>query len=252
MNLVSNAAEAVEGSGMVRISTENRYLKDRIKGYDDVRAGEYVVLEVSDNGSGISPQDLASIFEPFYTKKVMGRSGTGLGLAVVWNIVQDHKGYIDVASNERGTRFTLYFPATRNGILEAALSTPLEDYKGNNEIILVVDDVETQREISCKMLETLGYRTIAVASGEEAVRYVKAHPVDLLLLDMIMEPGMSGRETYEKILTFHPTQKAVIASGYAETDDVKAVQLKGAGRYIKKPFTLENIGLAVKEELASM
>jgi len=249
MNLVSNAAEAIEGSGKVSIYTKNRYLKDRIKGYDDVTAGEYVVLEVADNGSGIPPHDLASIFEPFYTKKVMGRSGTGLGLAVVWNIVQDHKGYIDVASNERGTRFTLYFPVTRDGILETALSTPVEDYKGNNEIILVVDDVESQREISCKMLETLGYRTKAVASGEEAVRYVKEHHVDLLLLDMIMDPGMNGRETYEKILSFHPEQKAVIASGYAKTADVVAVQKMGAGLYIRKPLTLEKLGKAIKTGL---
>jgi len=249
MNLVSNAAEAIEGSGMVSISTGNRYLKDRIKGYDDVKAGEYVVLEVSDNGSGITPHDLASIFEPFYTKKAMGRSGTGLGLAVVWNIVQDHKGYIDVASNEKGTTFSLFFPVTRDGILETRLSTPVEDYKGNNEIILVVDDVESQREISCKMLGTLGYRTKAVASGEEAIAYVKEHQVDLLLLDMIMEPGMSGRETYEKILTFHPAQKAIIASGYAETDDVVAVQKMGAGLYIRKPLTLEKLGMAIKSGL---
>ena len=165
------------------------------------------------------------------------------------DIVQDQKGYIDVASNEKGTTFSLFFPVTRDGILETRLSTPVEDYKGNNEIILVVDDVESQREISCKMLGTLGYRTKAVASGEEAIAYVKEHQVDLLLLDMIMEPGMSGRETYEKILTFHPAQKAIIASGYAETDDVVAVQKMGAGLYIRKPLTLEKLGMAIKSGL---
>ncbi|OQY06546.1 MAG: hypothetical protein B6I22_05050, partial [Desulfobacteraceae bacterium 4572_123] len=89
--------------------------------------------------------------EPFYTKKVMGRSGTGLGLAVVWNTMQDHDGYIDVKSDENGTTFELYFPITRDEILDKDLSIPLEDFKGNKETILVVDDVKTQREISCKM-----------------------------------------------------------------------------------------------------
>ena len=105
MNLVSNAAEAIEGSGIITISTMNRYLDRPLRGYDDVNIGEYVVLSVSDDGSGISSDDLERIFEPFYTKKFMGRSGTGLGLAVVWNIMLDHKGYIDVKSSENGTTF---------------------------------------------------------------------------------------------------------------------------------------------------
>ena len=99
MNLVSNASEAIEGSGNVTISTVNRYVDTPLRGYDDINIGEYAVLAVSDDGSGISSDDLERIFEPFYTKKIMGRSGTGLGLAVVWNVVQDHKGYIDVTSN---------------------------------------------------------------------------------------------------------------------------------------------------------
>ncbi|MBW1893466.1 MAG: hypothetical protein JRI91_07210 [Deltaproteobacteria bacterium] len=93
MNLVSNASEAVDGSGNVTISTVNRYVDRHLRGYNDVNIGEYVVLAVSDDGSGISSGDLERIFEPFYSKKVMGRSGTGLGLAVVWNIIQDHKGW---------------------------------------------------------------------------------------------------------------------------------------------------------------
>jgi len=114
----------------------------------------------------------------------MGRSGTGLGLAVVWNVVQDHKGYIDVKSDEDGTTFELYFPITRDEISEKALSIPIKDYKGNGETILVVDDVESQREIACKMLDSLGYKAKTVSSGEEAVEYLKEHIVDLILLDM--------------------------------------------------------------------
>jgi len=249
MNLVSNASEAIKGGGNVTISTVNRYIDRPLREYDDVNIGEYVVLAVSDDGSGIASDDLERIFEPFYTKKVMGRSGTGLGLAVVWNVVQDHKGYIDVPSDENGTTFELYFPITRDEISDKDLSIPIKDYKGNGETILVVDDVESQREISCKMLDTLGYKTKAVCSGEEAVEYLKENTVDLLLLDMIMDPGINGRETYERIIEIHPNQKAIIISGFAETEDVKEAQKLGTGRYIKKPLTLERIGMAVKEEL---
>jgi PAS domain S-box-containing protein len=249
MNLVSNASEAIEGSGNVIISTMNRYIDRPLRGYDDVTVGEYAVLAVSDDGSGIPSGDLERIFDPFYTKKVLGRSGTGLGLTVVWNVVQDHEGYIDVKSDENGTIFELYFSITRDEISDKDLSIPIKDYKGNGEMILVVDDVESQREISCKMLDTLGYKTKAVSSGEEAIEYLKENTVDLILLDMIMDPGINGRETYEQIIKVHPNQKAIITSGFAETADVKATQKLGAGQYIKKPLTLEKIGIAVKDEL---
>jgi PAS domain S-box-containing protein len=249
MNLVSNASEAIEGSGDVTISTMNRYVDRPLRGYDYVDIGEYAHLSVSDDGSGISSDDLERIFEPFYTKKVMGRCGTGLGLAVVWNVMQDHQGYIDVNSDENGTTFEVYFPITRDEISDKDLSIPIKDYKGNGETILVVDDVESQREISCKMLDTLGYKTKAVSGGEEAVEYLKEHTIDLILLDMIMAPGINGRETYERVKKIHPNQKAIIVSGFAETNEVKEAQKLGAGRYIKKPITLETIGLAIKEEL---
>jgi PAS domain S-box-containing protein len=249
MNLVSNAAEAIKGNGNITISTINRYLDRPLRGYDDVNIGEYAILSVSDDGSGISSDDLERIFEPFYTKKIMGRSGTGLGLAVVWNTVQDHRGYIDVITQENGTTFELYFPITRDGVSGKDLSRPIQDYQGNQEMILVVDDMENQREISCKMLDKLGYKTKSVSSGEEAVEYLQENTVDLVLLDMIMDPGINGRETYERIIKIHPKQKAIIVSGFAQTDEVKQAQKLGAGQYIKKPVTLEKIGLAVKEEL---
>ncbi len=249
MNLVSNALEAIEDSGNVTISTMNRYVDRPLMGYNDVNIGEYAVLSVSDDGSGISSVDLERIFEPFYTKKVMGRSGTGLGLAVVWNVMHDHKGYINVTSDANGTTFELYFPITREEISDKDLSIPIEDFKGNGETILVVDDVESQRDISCKMLDILGYNTKSFSSGEEAVEYFKENTVDLLLLDMIMDPSINGRETYERIIKIDPNQKAIIISGFAETDEVTEAQKLGAGQYIKKPVTLEKIGLAVKEEL---
>jgi PAS domain S-box-containing protein len=251
MNLVSNASEAIEGSGNVIISTINRYVDRPMRGYEDVKVGEYVALTISDDGSGILADHLERIFEPFFTKKVIGTSGTGLGLAVVWNIVQDHGGYIDVSSDEKGTTFELYFPIVRDEVSVKDLSISIEDYKGDGESVLVVDDEENQREITCKMLDTLGYRAEAVSSGEEAVAYLQERVVDIILLDMIMEPGINGRETYERIVKTHPKQKAIIVSGFTETDEVKKTQILGAGKYIKKPLTLQEIGLAIKEELGS-
>ncbi|MGM0426937.1 MAG: ATP-binding response regulator [Thermodesulfobacteriota bacterium] len=249
MNLIVNAAEAIEGSGTVTISTENRYLDEPLRGYEDVRQGEYAVLSVSDEGGGISPEDLERIFEPFYTKRVMSRSGTGLGLAVVWNTVQDHNGYINVNTSEKGTVFELYFPVIRQPVAAQEAAVPLESYVGHGETVLVVDDEEGQREVASGMLTKLGYNVEAVSCGEAAIEYVKEHPVDLIVLDMVMPKGINGGETYEEIIKIRPGQKAVIASGYAKTKEVAIAQRSGAGKYIKKPYTLEKIGTAVKEEL---
>jgi PAS domain S-box-containing protein len=250
MNLVTNAAEAILGGGKITISTKNQYIEKPIKGYDEVKEGDYIVLSITDNGTGISPEDMDRIFEPFYTKKAMGRSGTGLGMAVVWGTVKDHNGYIDVQSTEgKGSTFTLYFPVTRKEMARDGSRVSIEEYTGSGESILVVDDVEEQRKIASGMLSKLGYKVQSVSSGNEAVEYLQKTSADLLLLDMIMEPGMNGRETYETIIKFVPNQKAIIASGYSETDEVKKAQNLGAGKYIKKPYTLEKIGVAVRDEL---
>jgi len=250
MNLVSNAAEAMPQGGKLTISTENRYIDRPIRGYEDVVEGDYVVLAISDTGAGIAPDDIGKIFEPFYTKKKMGRSGTGLGMAVVWGTVKDHNGYIDVQSTEgTGTTFTLYFPVTRKELPEDKSHLAIGSYSGHGESILIVDDVEQQRNIASGMLKELGYSVVSVPSGEEALEYLKTNKVDLLVLDMIMDPGMDGLDTYKKILEIYPGQKAIIASGFSETDRVKEVQSLGAGAYIRKPLLLEKVGLAVKEEL---
>jgi len=249
MNLVSNASEAIKDCGDVIISTNNCFLDTPLKGYDEIEAGEYIVISIADTGTGISSSDLERIFEPFFTKKVMGRSGTGLGLAVVWNVVREHNGYINVKSDNRGTVFELYFPITREGVFDEDSAVAVESISGNGEKILVVDDVESQRDICRQILEKLGYVVYTVASGEEAVKYLESNTADLILLDMIMDPGINGRATYEKILKNHPNQKAVLMSGYAETDEVKAAQKLGAGAMIKKPITLHRLGTAIKQEL---
>jgi nitrogen-specific signal transduction histidine kinase/CheY-like chemotaxis protein len=250
MNLVSNAVEAMSDGGKIVISTQSRYIDKPITGYETIKGGDYVVLVVSDTGIGISREDIEKIFEPFYTKKKMGRSGTGLGMAVVWGTVKDHKGYINVQSIEgEGTTFTLYFPATRKELAKDESRLSIKDYMGNGEKILVVDDVEEQREIASHILKKLNYSAVVVSSGEEAVEYIKSNSADLLILDMIMDPGIDGLDTYKQILKFYPKQKAIIASGFSETDRVKEAQRLNAGAYVKKPYRLEKIGLAVKAEL---
>jgi signal transduction histidine kinase len=251
MNLVSNSAEAMPNGGKITITTENRYIDKSIKGYDAVYEGDYATLTVMDSGIGIPPEDIERIFEPFYTKKTMGRSGTGLGMAVVWGTVKDHHGYIDVQSEPGvGSIFTLYFPITRKKLPLEIQSISAEKFKGNGESILIVDDIKEQREIASGMLERLGYTVSSVPSGEEALAYIQNKGADLLVLDMIMQPGMDGLETYQKILQYHPDQKAVIASGFSESDKVKEAQNIGAGTYVKKPYSFEKIGLAVKGELS--
>jgi len=249
MNLVANAAEAMPNGGELTVRTENRNLDRPVGGYDDLQQGEYVVLSVADTGDGIPAQDMKRIFEPFYTKKVMGRSGTGLGLTVVWGTVKDHNGYIDVKSEEgRGTTFSLYFPASREEIRETSVM-PAAAYMGRGESILVVDDVQGQRDLATRILTKLNYRAVAVGSGEEAVEYLKSNSCDLIILDMIMEPGMDGLETYQKIIASHPRQKAIIVSGYAETERVSKAQSCGAGVYVRKPYLMERLGMEVRKEL---
>jgi len=250
MNLISNAAESISGPGEVSIITENRYLDQPIRGYDEMQEGDYAVLMVQDSGGGIPSTDIGKIFEPFYTKKVMGRSGTGLGLAVVWGTVKDHHGYIDVQSEEsKGSKFSLYFPVTREKMEKAEKNLSPVLYMGKGEFILVVDDVKEQRELAMTMLERLGYQVEAVASGEEALAYLRNKKADLMVLDMIMDPGMDGFTTYRKIQEINPGQKAVMVSGFSETERVRNAQEIGAGDFVRKPYILEKIGRAVRKEL---
>jgi PAS domain S-box-containing protein len=240
MNLISNAAEAIRDEGKVLISTRNQSTEGILD----------VVLTIRDTGEGIDPKDREKIFEPFFTKKTMGRSGTGLGMAVVWGTVEDHGGRIDVQSTVgKGTTFTIRFPATREKKAEAKKTLSIDQYKGHGESILVVDDLESQREIATAMLTLMGYKVTSIASGEEAVAYLRTHTADLLLLDMIMRPGIDGLETFKRVIAFRPDQRAIIASGFSETERVGEAQRLGAGRYLRKPYSLQSLGTAVKEEL---
>ena len=249
MNLVTNAAEAIAGEGEVKVSTFNHVVTDQTPPYD-LAAGEYTILEVSDTGTGISSYDLDHIFDPFYTTKRMGRSGTGLGLAVVWNTVQDHDGHITVRSTDAGTSFIIYLPVSSESFTCKMVPghSSLETLRGQGKI-LVVDDEENQREIAVKILSILGYSATAVKSGEEAIDLVEKQKPDLILLDMLMDPGLNGRQTYERIVCRSPGQKAIVVSGYSDSEDINKVMAMGVLGLLKKPYTMESIGRIVKEAM---
>lgn len=252
MNLVSNASEAMPDGGDLVITSQHRQMSKARLFSGVLPPGDYVVLEIMDTGVGISPEDMKKIFEPFFTKKVLGRSGTGLGMTVVWATVKNHRAHIDVKSEPgKGTRFDLYFPvAEETSQVKQTTPSSIQPYEGHGENLLVVDDVEAQRQIAVSMLSKLGYEVAAVASGEDAVRYVRKNSVHLLVLDMIMEPGMDGLETYKEILKIKPDQKAIIVSGFSETDQTKQAQTLGAGAFIRKPYLFDQIARAVKKELS--
>jgi PAS domain S-box-containing protein len=247
MNLIVNAYDAMPEGGEINVTTSLQTLARLHSGHDRINPGEYIVFSVKDNGPGIEKNDLDKIFEPYYSKKKMGTSGSGLGLSVVYGIVKDHNGYYDVLSEPgKGAEFLLYFPATAR--LVAADNDVALDFNGS-EKLLVVDDSADQREVATELLSSLGYEVASVSSGRAAVDYLKSHRVDLVVLDMIMEKDFDGLETYRVILNSHPHQKAIIVSGFSATDRVEQTLALGAGRYIKKPYTRQEIGRAVRETL---
>ncbi len=251
MNLVTNAMEAIGAEGTVTVRTLRQEVREPVPGYEEVPPGTYAVLVVGDDGPGIKPEDMDRIFEPFYTKKIMGRSGTGLGLSVVWNTVKDHGGYVQVESSGSGTTFRLYFPATTRRGAEAAGRVPVEEYRGQGERILVVDDEPTPREIARDLLARLGYEVVAAASGEEALDVLRnGERVDLVVLDMIM-PGMNGQQTYEAMLKIRPGLRAVVVSGFSRTADVERCLELGAHTFLKKPYRIQELGLVVRSALTA-
>ncbi|MEN8141269.1 MAG: response regulator [Thermodesulfobacteriota bacterium] len=249
MNLMTNGVEAADGSGEVAIATFNQQVTEGGSLKHKVEPGDYLCVTVRDNGPGIAAKDIDHIFEPFYTKKVMGQSGTGLGLAVVWNTMEDHEGRIFVESGAQGTSFHLYFPISNDDEAIPISHDMGAKLTGNGERILVVDDEPQLRDIAAQILQALGYTVDSVCSGELAIKFVIEQPVDLLVIDMLMEPGMNGRQTFAEIRAINPEQRAIIASGYSDSDDVKEALRLGAGGFIKKPYSMAKLGRAVKDAL---
>ncbi|WPD21694.1 MAG: ATP-binding protein [Candidatus Electrothrix scaldis] len=253
MNLVINAAEAIgsDTDGSITISSQNQFIESTTSS-DHMKKGEYLVLSVQDNGPGIPANELEHVFEPFYTKKVMGRSGTGLGLTIAWNTMRDHEGQIQVESNEQGTCFLLYFPVAAHAAsicIENDELQLLDTCTNPGKRILLVDKEEQTLDVTRSMLESLGYTVDTACSGEQALQFIKDTAVDLVMLDMALEPGVNGRQVYEEILKLYPGQKALIASGYNACDDAKAALEMGESEFIQKPYSLSQLGKAVRDIL---
>jgi PAS domain S-box-containing protein len=242
-NLVLNSAEAIRDKGIITVSTENIE-----EGHPE--NGKAIRIRVSDTGVGMTKEEKEKIFEPFYTKKLKDRNGTGLGMSVVWGTVKDHNGLINVDSRqEEGTTVEIRIPATPEKILKAKEKTAVEEIIGNRENILIVDDEDEPREIAAEYLNKLNYSVTAVSSGEEAVRQFRRKQYDLVILDMLLEKGIDGLDTFSSLSKINPDVRAIIVSGFSETERVKDAQKLGAGDYIKKPYSFTDLGIAVKREL---
>jgi len=250
MNLVINGIEAMPHGGTMSISTRYVKIEEPIRGYEEIRPGEYALLRIRDEGEGIAEENLERIFEPFFTTKVMKQSGTGLGMAVVWATVKEHKGYIDVISRRgAGTEFRLYFPVTRKEKREEKEKGEVPLAQGEGERILIVDDQKDQLDLLATMLSHLGYSVRKALTGEEAVAYAGKENYDLVIVDMVLAPGdISGMETLRRIRRIHPLQKAIISSGLLDGTEISS-EAEGPVAFLEKPYRLETLARAVREEI---
>ena len=249
MNIIVNASEAIHDTGTVTIRTQHKIIDSALALKHNLDGGSYVIVSIEDTGEGISDTDIDHIFEPFYSKKIIGRSGTGLGLAVAWNSVQDHNGAILVTSSHNGSVFDLYFPSVADKYTKSPENMSVENFMGHGEKVLIVDDEELQLDITSQIVTVLGYTPTCVSSGEEAINYLKNNTVELVILDMLMDPGINGRETFEEIIKTYPEQAAIIASGFSKSEDVmKAIRL-GVKGFIHKPYSIVELGKIIHESL---
>lgn len=249
LNLVRNAVEAIDQSGSVKIYTALRRLQDTYLGYESIPPGQYAVLGVADTGKGISEQHLPHIFQPFYSRKQMGMSGTGLGLTIIRHTMRDHSGYIDLRSGKEGTVFELYFPICQEQQQSVHDIVNLVPFLGKGEKVLIIDDEEHQRLLTSSLLKRLGYTPCIAENGEQAIRFLREMPVDLLLLDLIMEPGMTGYETFKEIQRLLPAQKVVITSGHHNHPDLEKIRALGNSRYLPKPLDVIHLAVALQQEM---
>jgi len=251
LNLCINARDAMADGGRLTIETANVSLDEGYaQRHTGVRPGPYIMLAVSDTGSGMDAETVEKIFDPFYTTKEQGK-GTGLGLSMVYGIVKQHGGNIRVHSAPgRGTTFKVYLPRIDESAEEEAAVPELPARTSvDPETVLVVEDEDTVRDLVCRMLSDAGYDVIEARDGTEAVRRVKDRKsVHLLLTDVVM-PEMSGRMVRDRIVALHPDIKVLYMSGY--TDDVVAHQgvLEAGVHFLKKPFNARTLAAKVREAL---
>jgi len=255
INLLIHAFDAMPQGGRLTLTTSVEQVREPLAGYELIYPDTYVVLHVLDTGPGIEEQELNRMFEPFYTSdKVRSHKRSGLELAIVYAVVKEHKGFIDVRSSPgKGSDFIVYFPVS-SALPEVREQLDHLDFRGN-ETVLVVDDDEGQRRIVARWLRTSGYKVLTAHNGQTAIELLdsviraQGPAIDLVLLDMIMADDFDGLDTYKKMLEINPRQKAIMVSGFTATDRIKEALKLGVGQYIQKPYDFEDLGRAVRREL---
>jgi CheY-like chemotaxis protein len=253
MNLAINARDAMPDGGKLTMKTQNITLDEEYCSIDPVaKPGRYVLIEVSDTGTGIDKETLGHIFEPFFTTKESGK-GTGLGLAVVYGIVEQHGGRIICDSKQSvGTTFRIYFPAIQE-IPEEQYSEKKESPKGKGETLLLVDDETSVLEIDSSFLNKANFKVIAASNAKDALELYEKHrdEIRLVLLDLIM-PETGGKQCLEALRNMDPNVKVLIATGYTKRGMTQELKDAGAIDFILKPFDspqlLEKIRKIIDEE----
>lgn len=253
MNLATNARDALREGGRFTMQAANITL-ERPQVKNDLVDLHYVLVTVQDTGMGIPSENLHRIFEPFFSTKEKGR-GTGLGLAMVFKIIQDHGGWIEVSSIlGKGTTFQIYLPAKINHevVQMPKIESPLSHVMGNGETVLFADDEEAIRNLGRVFLEKLNYKAVLAVDGEDALStYQKSvSTINVVLMDMTM-PKMTGKQTLEKILSVNPKAKVVIMSGYTAEGLPEELITSGAASFLQKPYTLVSLGDVLKKVLSS-
>ncbi len=244
MNLVLNARDAMPDGGTLTLRTANARFDAPPDA--DVRAGEFVMLAVSDTGIGMDDETRARVFEPFFTTKDLGK-GTGLGLATVYGIVKQTGGLIEVESAlDEGTTFRVFLPRHE----ELAEKRPGSMLQAGRETILLVEDNDGVRQVTASMLRTMGYRVVEASSGLEALKRCRQHagPIDVLLTDMVM-PMMNGREVSDRVQAMMPGVRTLFMSGYTDESVLRRGVVDDGVAFLNKPLSHETLGRKLREVL---
>jgi len=251
LNLAINASDAMGNVGMLTIETRDVVLDELYAvTHDKVEAGEYVLIVVSDNGPGMQEEVLERVLEPFFTTKEIGQ-GTGLGLSMVYGYAKQSRGHLSIYSEvDAGTAVKLYLPRSKKSSDENAKIKPAEINLAANEVILVVEDDEALRRTVTRMLKRYGYETIAVEDGPSALSVMKAtEHIDLMLSDVILPGGMTGPEIIDAARDQHPDMKVLLMSGYTREAMLHRGEITEDIQLIQKPFSSQDLGLALREIL---
>jgi PAS domain S-box-containing protein len=249
LNLCVNAHDAMDGMGKLIITTSTELLTNTyVEANIQAKPGLYVVLAVSDTGVGINKETIPRVFEPFFTTKKEGK-GTGLGLSMVYGVVKNHGGFVNVYSELCvGSTFKVYLPASGKPELMETLETG--PAKGGEELILVVDDEDSIRSLAEEMLESGGYKVLLAENGLEAAEIYekRGKEIGLVILDMVM-PKMGGREAFLKLKAMDPEVKALLSTGYSQDGKTQTILDSGVKGFLQKPYRLNALLSKVRSVL---